>query len=147
VFAAQRRIFHLPPLEPARLSRFLALRPMAASAQLQALADACVIEFDSFRRPSDPEEIVRRRAVGLTQRQEALLQCYGYPYVLDQFRLHFTLTDPVEAQAAEILLPWLVRYFSAALRDPVPVAGVSLFAQERPSGAFRLVQRFAFRPA
>ncbi len=38
------------------------------------------------------KELQRRRAANLTPRQEFLLMHWGYPYVLDEFRFHMTLT-------------------------------------------------------
>jgi len=143
-FCRTRGGFDLPALSVARLSRFLALRPAAASAALQALADACVVEFDDLRAPLSEEEASRRRAAGLDARQEALLQQYGYPYVLDQFRFHLTLTDPVDATSADRLIAWLTDYFAPALCQPIHVSGVCLFVQREPGADFRLARRFAF---
>jgi putative phosphonate metabolism protein len=143
-FCAQRTSFELPPLTVGRLSRFIALRPAAPSAPLRALADACVTELDDLRVPLDPDDAARRRAAGLTQSQEALLQRYGYPYVLDQFRFHLTLTQALDAAAAKRLLPWLADHFADALRQPSRVSAVCLFVQPEPSAQFRLVRRFTF---
>ncbi len=143
-FAASRSRFALPPLEVATLSGFLALRPVAHSEPLAALARAAVIELDAFRRPPSAEELFRRRAAGLSPRQERLLMHYGYPYVLEEFRFHLTLTDRLPRELAAELRPWLHDYFSEALAEPLPVDGLCLFVQDRPAAAFRLVRRFPF---
>jgi putative phosphonate metabolism protein len=143
-FCACRRSFDLAPLTVARLAHFIAVRPAAASAPLQALADACVTEFDDLRAPLAASDAARRRAAGLNSRQETLLQRYGYPYVLDQFRFHLTLTEALDAAAAQRLLPWLTDYFADALRQPIAVSGVCLFVQVEPAAHFRLVRRFTF---
>ena len=144
VFAAQRQGFALPTLEVAMLSGFLALRPAGASDELDALARECVVALDGLRAPASPAELARRRAAGLSERQEALLARYGYPYVLDEFRCHLTLTDRLRAEEAQPLREWLAEYFRPALAQPTPVHAVCLFAQERPGAAFRLVQRYEF---
>ena len=69
-----------------------ALVPAARRAELQDLADRCVVEFDEFRQPADEAELARRRAAGLSPRQDELLVRWGYPYVLEQWRFHLTLT-------------------------------------------------------
>jgi putative phosphonate metabolism protein len=140
----RRARFDLPPLAVARLSRFLALRPTAESAALQALANACVVEFDDLRAPLEPSEAARRRAAGLSPRQEALLQRYGYPYVLDEFRFHLTLTDSLDDAVGQQLLPWLSDHFADALCQSIAVSGVCLFVQAEPGADFRLVRRFTF---
>ena len=91
-FAASQRTFNTPPLALAELSDFLALVPTGRSPELQDLADHCVIEFDEFRRPAGEEELARRRAAGLSPRQDELLLRWGYPYVLEEWRFHLTLT-------------------------------------------------------
>jgi putative phosphonate metabolism protein len=141
-FAAARTAFSLPPLEVACLSTFLALRPVAASALLHRLADDCVVEFDGFRRPLDANELARRRSSGLTARQDALLVSLGYPYVLDQFRFHMTLTDALDPQDSARIKPWLEQRFAAALQEPIVVTDLSLFVQEDPGAPFRILERF-----
>ena len=66
-------------------------RPRPSPA-LAALAGACVTALDRFRAPPTPEEIARRRATGLDPVDAANLARWGYPWVLDRFRFHMTLT-------------------------------------------------------
>lgn len=143
-FAARRERFALPPLEVAMLSGFLALRPTGASDALDALARECVIELDHLRARALPAELSRRRAAGLSERQEALLARYGYPYVLDEYRFHLTLTDRLAAEEAGPLREWLAEYFHPALACHTCVDGLCLFSQERPGVAFRLERRYEF---
>jgi hypothetical protein len=91
-FAANDRTFAIPALELAEISGFLALVPAARCTELHDLADRCVVEFDEFRQPAGEAELARRRAAGLTPRQDELLVRWGYPYVLEQWRFHLTLT-------------------------------------------------------
>jgi putative phosphonate metabolism protein len=141
-FAAQRRPFTMPPLEVSELSGFLALCAVERCEALHALADDCVITFDRFRRPPDAEELARRRATRLSPLQDALLQEYGYPYVLEAYRFHITLTERLDAADAKKLQPWLSDFLSDALREPQVVDTICLFVQESPSAAFRLTDRF-----
>jgi hypothetical protein len=98
MFASHMEPFTLPPLQLTLLDGFLALMPSAPSSALNYLAAHCVVKFDHFRRPARSAELARRRAAGLTPRQEEHLTRWGYPYVLDCFRFHVTLTDRLEAQ-------------------------------------------------
>jgi putative phosphonate metabolism protein len=143
-FARRRAPFPLPPLEVGMLGGFIALRPAAASTALEALARDCVLELDRWRAPPDPEELARRRAAGLSARQEAMLARYGYPYVLDEFRFHLTLTDRVPAHEAQPLRELLAGHFTDALRESLAVDSICLFVEERPGVPFRLARRHDF---
>ncbi|HEU0221696.1 MAG TPA: DUF1045 domain-containing protein, partial [Paracoccaceae bacterium] len=94
--------FEMPPLAPRVGHGFLSLRPSAACPALDALAAACMEMFEPFRAPPDADELARRRQAGLTARQEAMLVRWGYPYVMEEFHFHLTLTgnlgDLVAAQ-------------------------------------------------
>ena len=143
-FAARCTPFALPRLEVESLSGFLALRPAAACDALDALARDCVTQLDRLRAPASREELARRRAAGLSARQEALLARYGYPYVLDEFRFHMTLTERLPDEPSQTLRRWLAGYFEAALAQPSVVDAVCLFVQAGPGRAFRLAKRYAF---
>ena len=52
--------------------------PAAESEQLQGLAETCVVGLDCFRVPPDVEELARRRATGLSTRQEEMMARFGY---------------------------------------------------------------------
>jgi putative phosphonate metabolism protein len=144
-FAQERAAFALPALEVASLSGFLALRPVGRDPALHALADDCVLAFDQFRRSAESSELARRRNAGLSERQETLLVRFGYPYVLDEFRFHITLTDPLEPHVGAGLKPWLEQHFAPALQAPSVVADLCLFVQERPDAQFSVLQRFPLK--
>jgi putative phosphonate metabolism protein len=142
-FAATQRTITVPSLVLAELSGFLALVPAARCPELQDLADRCVVEFDEFRRPADATELARRRGSGLSPRQEELLVRWGYPYVLDQWRFHLTLTgriaDPVEREAVAALLR---QRFMGFLDRPLPVRDLCVFRQAAPGRPFTVLARF-----
>ncbi|PWG61203.1 hypothetical protein DEM34_17635 [Spiribacter halobius] len=135
--AAGREPFALPGLRVARLGTFFALRPEPESAAMAALAAECVRRLDDFRGAD-----ALRSEQGLSHRQRALQAQWGYPFVLDEFRCHLTLTEPVaEADAPEVLSV-LTRFFSGdALRGPVPVDALALYHQPDRSTPFHLVER------
>ncbi|MCW5735466.1 MAG: DUF1045 domain-containing protein [Enhydrobacter sp.] len=142
-FAAGRRSFNTPPLALAELSGFMALVPTARSPELQDFADHCVIEFDEFRRPAGQEELARRRAAGLSPRQDELLLRWGYPYVLEEWRFHLTLTGRL-ADAAErtVVTNALRQRFSHLVDRPLPVRDLCVFKQAAPDQAFTVLERF-----
>lgn len=144
-FAAARSALPLIKLQLASLSGFLALRPSGDDTALRALADACVMAFDGFRAPAGESEIAKRRAAGLTERQDAYLLRWGYPYVLEDFRPHFTLTGRIrDAAEREALLGYLDRQLAPFLAEPLAIAELCLFGQEADAN-FRILARFPFR--
>ena len=79
------------------LGGFLALVPEAAPPELAALAAACVTRARRLPGAAGAAELARRRAAGLDAVEAENLRRWGYPYVLDRFRFHMTLTGPVPA--------------------------------------------------
>lgn len=141
-FAALQQPFVLPRLEVDSMGDFLALRPVAGSAPLRDLAAACVTQFDAFRRPPQADEIARRLASGLTAKQQAMLSRWGYPYVLDEYRFHMTLTDRLPAQPRAILQAMLASHFGAALDQRLQFGDIALFVEREAGREFQLIQRF-----
>lgn len=142
-FAAGGRAFAIPSLELAELSGFLALVPAVRCAELQDLADRCVVEFDEFRRPADSAELARRRGAGLTPRQDELLMRWGYPYVLEQWRFHLTLTARLPDDMERATMAALLRQRFAGFVDrPLPVSDLCVFRQPGPGRPFVVLARF-----
>lgn len=142
-FAATRRALRLP-LKMAALGSFLALRPAAPVPEMDALAADCVRDFDRFRAAPSEQELARRRTAGLTERQEGYLQQWGYPYVLEDFRLHFTLTGRIADDAErEAVLEYLSAETAALIRKPFEVRELCLFVQGEPGAPFRIAGRYA----
>ena len=95
-----------------------------------------------FADSPSAEELAQRRVARLSPRQEELLAQFGYPYVLDQFRFHMTLTERLPRADADLLGPWLRDYLASALAVPLHCDDVCLFVQDGPGEAFLLLQRF-----
>jgi putative phosphonate metabolism protein len=142
-FAAVRRPFSVPSMALACLSGFMALVPGERSAELQDLADSCVIEFDEFRRPADEAELARRRAAGLSPRQDELLLRWGYPYVLEEWRFHLTLTGRIRDEGERSAITDLLRrQFAGFIDRPLMVRDLCLFRQPAPGRPFTVLARF-----
>ena len=120
---------------------FLALVPEEAPAELAALERACVVGLDRFRAPADAGETVRRRMGGLDGVERDNLEKWGYPYVLNRFRFHMTLTGALEAGVRAGVREALEPVLAPVLAEAVAVAEVCRFA-EAGDGCFRLVRRF-----
>lgn len=133
-----------PPLRFARLGGFLALVPSGESPALSALAMALVEGLDRHRLPPPEAELARRRAAGLTARQEALLARWGYPYVGPEFRFHVTLTGRLAPEEAAAVEAALAPALAPLLPPALAVREVALFG-EGEDGLHRLIRRFALR--
>lgn len=125
-----------------RLGRFLALRPVGSETRLNALAAACVKGLDAFRMPPSDAELAKRRKSGLSAAQEEMLQRWGYPYLMDQFRFHITLTGRLEATDADRVETLLGTYLAPHLPAPVTLSDMALVG-EAEDGRFHLLQRYA----
>lgn len=126
----QNKPFLLPCLEVARIGTFFCLRPKGESGQLKDFSAATVKRFDCFRKPAEEDEITRRRATGLTVHQDKLLLEWGYPFVLDQFRFHLTLTGNVQnPDHFQPLKQELLKRFTPSLQLPCSFDALSIFIQ------------------
>ena len=76
------------------LGGFLALMMTPPDHRMSALAADAVRDLDPFRALPSEAELARRRKSGLSAQQETLLQQWGYPYVMGEFRFHMTLSTP-----------------------------------------------------
>lgn len=129
----------LEGLELTCLGRFFALTPIGDTKVLNAMAAKMVSGLDHFRAPSSEAELAKRRASGLSDTQEENLTRWGYPYVMDEFRFHMTLTGKTDdPDVARSLLAPLVG--KLPLR-PYRLAHLSLVG-ERPDGMFQEIHRY-----
>ena len=143
MLAARLAPFELPPLAVMDLGGFLALRETAPCPALQALADACVTELDTHRRPADAAELAQRRRGTLTAEQDAMLVNWGYPHVLGTWRFHMTLTRRLSAEERAVVQPEAEAHFAASLAMPRRVDDICLFTQATAGAPFLLAERFA----
>lgn len=142
-FAQGRPSFSVP-LKVAELDGFLALVPAEPVPELNALANDAMREFDRFRAPLTEEERARRQPERLSEREREYLDRWGYPYVLDTFRFHMTLTERLEEPELGHVKGLLERAFATLLAEPLRVDQVALFTQTHRVAPFRVVARFAF---
>jgi putative phosphonate metabolism protein len=138
--AAAQAPVSLGRLTVARIGRFIALVPSGPT-PVAELERACLAQFDGLRAPLSTADRARRIAAGLTPAQTALLDRWGYPYVLAEFRFHMTLAGPLAASNRE---PWRARLaeaFANLADEPVTIDGISLVCQRERRGKFRVLTR------
>ncbi len=138
--AARVASFDMPPLRVSDLSGFIALRESAPCPALQALCDACVLGTDRHRLQPGADELAKRRKAGLSARQETMLQRWGYPYVLEEWFFHVTLSRRLQAAEMARVLPEATKYFAPALAVSRRVEAMSVCTQ-RDGGPFLVAER------
>jgi putative phosphonate metabolism protein len=142
-FARERAPFEVA-LRPGSLGGFLAMLPAERSPALDRLAADCVETFEVHRAPLGDAEIARRRAAGLTPRQDAYLMRHGYPYVLDEFRFHMTLTERLQAPERDDVLAILALRAAPVCARPLVIDAISVFEQPARDAPFTLRRRYPF---
>jgi Protein of unknown function (DUF1045) len=137
-FAADRAGAVIPTLTLGRLGGFFALVAGAEAPGLHALADEAVRRFDDFRAPMTGAELARHDRAALTPRQRELLTTWGYPYVLDEFRFHLTLTDRIPDERRPEVERALSDWFAGVLGADMPVDALAVFTEAEPGAPFEL---------
>ena len=124
-------------LRAATLGDFVALVPDTEPEGLQALAASCVSGLDDLRAPLTQSDLARRQPASLDPRETELLTRYGYPYVMERFRLHLTLTGPIIAslgqRVLEAVAPTITRLNQ---QSPLTLDRLCLFVETSPGAPF-----------
>ncbi len=121
---------------------FIAVVPSQRSAELEQLAADAVSAFDGFRAPLTPADRARRNPERLTPRQRDHLDRWGYPYVMEEFRFHMTLTGRLPAERRGAVLAQLRQRFAALQLAELAIDAIAVFQQPDANSRFRIVQRF-----
>lgn len=130
---------------PAEMGRFVALRPSSTHDD-QAVRDIAASALHALRSlramPSEAER-ERRIVEGMSAQQIVMLREWGYPYVLDEYRFHMTLSDSLDDARARqaIASHWTERVETLGA---LPRHGAALFAEPQPGAPFMLWQRLPF---
>lgn len=139
--AARLRPVECTGLHLENLGGFLALTP---TGDVTALADlaACVVRATNPLRAALTEtDVARRRPDRLTAQQCALMNDWGYPFVMEEFRFHLTLTDRLTPDQILSVMPALQARFDPVLPCPFRVEDLCLFGEDA-AGAFHLLHRY-----
>ena len=129
------------------LADFLVLAPMKSEpgGPVARLAADCVRDFDPFRAPSTAAETARRDPDRLAPSERANLERWGYPWVMEDFRFHLTLTGGLDEPGRARFGAEIARAVLPALAETVEIAEICLCGQNAPDADFRIVERFALR--
>ncbi|MDA9466907.1 DUF1045 domain-containing protein [Bradyrhizobium sp. CCBAU 53415] len=138
-FAGQPRT--IPVIRPVvdTIGGFIAVIPAEPVDALQQFAADCVREFDSFRASLTAQDRARRKPEKLDERQRDYLDRWGYPYVMEEFRFHMTLTGRLDAERRGPILEMLRGRFAARGLDTLVIDRLALFRQDETRARFRIV--------
>ena len=125
------------------ISGFIAVIPGEPSLELERFAADCVSAFDDFRTPLTSEDRARRHPAALTPRQCNYLDRWGYPYVMEEFRFHMTLTGRLDAVRREPILAMLQDRFAELGIERLAIDGIALFRQDDSASRFRTIGQWS----
>lgn len=140
--AARLRPVQCTGLHLENLDGFLALTPTGDTTALADLAASVVKATNPLRAPMTETDIARRRPDSLTPRQRALMDAWGYPFVMEEFRFHLTLTDRLSPDQIPLVTQALQAYFNPVLPQPFCIEDLCLFGEDA-AGAFHLLHRYS----
>ncbi len=146
IFAATPR--PIPVIAPVvdSISGFIAVVPAERSPELERLAADCVRELDPFRAPLTPEDRARRNPAALTPRQNDYLDRFGYPYVLEEFRFHMTLSGRLDDEPRQPILAMLRGRFATLGLAALAIDRIAVSRQEDAGSRFRVLREFVLTP-
>ncbi|KQV84289.1 DUF1045 domain-containing protein [Rhizobium sp. Root1220] len=136
-FAAVTPAFAIPDLVLGQLGRFFALVPAALYPPLQLFGATVVKSFEPFRAALSEADIARRSPEKLSESQRANLLRWGYPYVMDDFGFHMTLTGQVPEERAGVMRAVLSQRFAAFTGRPLAISGLAVFVEEARGAPFK----------
>ena len=143
-YAESRPPVQAPPLKLASLDGFTALVLAEPGPAVTGRAADIVEAFDGFRRPLTAEERTRRRPGRLSPRQRELLDLWGYPFVMETFVFHMTLSGPVDDETGQQLRSALAPLVAPVVGRPWTLDALSVVRQPAPGEPFHVVVRLPF---
>jgi hypothetical protein len=141
-FAACRKPIETGPLTLSRAGRYLVLRPVEATPSLDWLAAQCVASFEDFAAPPSATERAEHASPSLNDYQRLLLESFGDPYVLSEYRFSITLTGPLDTAHLERVAQALWPVLEEICASGVTVDGLSLFGESGGRSPMRLLGRY-----
>lgn len=135
-FAARTVPVVIPKMVLRRLGGFFALVPDGGVSALDDMAAEIVEAFEPFRAPLGDAEVAARNPSELTAAQLENLHRWGYPYVLEHFRFHMTLTGSVAQTDADRVEQALSGQFADHVDRPLSLDALALFVEPERGAPF-----------
>ena len=144
-FAGKARPVRIGSLEVAVLGDFIALVPVRSTAEISRLTATSLEAFDAYRPPLSAADRERRLRMHLTPRQIELMDRWGYPFVLDEYRFHMTLTGALPEHMRDDFRHALAHAFAERSRDTFDLDAISVMRQDDAAARFRVLRRCRLR--
>lgn len=130
-------------LRIANLDGFLALIPVVQTDDLTHLVGRIVTAFEPCRAPlTDADREKRLKGAGYSPRQVEYLDRYGYPYVMEEFRFHMTLTDRLSYAERPAVLAAATSWFGPLLDESFLLDRIALFHETEAGAPFARLADF-----
>lgn len=144
-YATRTRPVRLGGLTVAAIGNFVALVPAEAREDISTLAAKCLKVFDEYRAPLSAADRERRLQSKLSAHQIELLDRWGYPYVLDEYRFHMTLTGALPDNLRDMFRHALAHAFAERAGDTFELDAISVMRQDDAGARFRVLRRCRLR--
>lgn len=143
--ARGQRPFDLP-LTLTRLRGFLAwcVEDEAGRAAIDKLAAQGLRGLEHLRAPLNEAELARRLGAPLSAAQRQMLEQWGYPYALDTFTFHITLTGSLAEADMDAAYARLADLSAAWSMHSMPVEAISVYVQPEPGADFLVARHYGF---
>jgi hypothetical protein len=142
-FAKSRDAVSIGALQVTQMSGFIALVPTSPPPALAELAASCVRSFEPIRAPLSTTDRTRRLMSPLTPRQIGYVDTWGYPYVLEDFTFHMTLTGRLDEETGMKAMTAL-KVLHAKISADVTIDAITVLEQTTRKCPFRVIERFPF---
>ena len=135
--------FEIPSISLKVLNGFVAIVSTTENRPIMALAKKCVEELDLFREVESVERIQRRRSRTFSKSEEYNLKRWGYPYVMDNFQFHLTMSGRLKPEVLKNVIEVLNSELQGVLNKPLPIGEICLFGENASNGNFQIIQKFS----
>ncbi|WP_066853984.1 DUF1045 domain-containing protein [Halodesulfovibrio spirochaetisodalis] len=133
--------FSFPSFSVRCFGGFLALTPTSSYPELHKLHSDCMRKLDNLRAPLSNFDKQRHMEKKLSERQERLLRRFGYPFVMEEYRFHMTLTGKIDDRVRRSYKDKLEAILSPFLNEQVPVQELTVYMQPNRKTPFVEVTR------
>ena len=133
----------LQGLAPVRTCRYDALAFAQQPDTLRQLASDCVIRFEKYRAPLTDSDMQRRDPASLTASELTNLKRFGYPYILEDFNFHMTLSGRNDHNDAAYF-SWLNHLYQSMVASTPVLDRLCIFYQPDRTTSFIRIKENIF---
>ena len=135
--------FEIPSICLRIMSGFIAIVPTVQNEKINFLAKKCLEDLDTFRKAETLENLNKRRASGLSASEKHHLLKWGYPYVLDDFHFHLTMTSKLPSKVLKNVFSVLSSELQVILKAPLLIDKICLLGESNRHGKFEVIEEFS----